>query len=70
MTALRQAVLTGVSASALMATLLVGSPGLAAEDYPVRSITLIVPFPPGGGVDTMGTKSPRPGERKLHDGAG
>jgi tripartite-type tricarboxylate transporter receptor subunit TctC len=25
-----------------------------AEDYPVRPITLIVPYPAGGGVDTMG----------------
>jgi len=26
----------------------------AAEDYPSRSLTLIVPFPAGGGVDTVG----------------
>jgi tripartite-type tricarboxylate transporter receptor subunit TctC len=26
----------------------------AAEDYPTKPITLIVPYPPGGGVDTMG----------------
>ena len=26
----------------------------SAEDYPNRPITLIVPYPPGGGVDTMG----------------
>lgn len=26
----------------------------AAEDYPSRPITLIVPYPPGGGVDVMG----------------
>jgi hypothetical protein len=26
----------------------------AAEDYPVRPITLIVPYPPGGGADAMG----------------
>ena len=25
-----------------------------AEDYPARPITLIVPYPAGGGVDTMG----------------
>jgi tripartite-type tricarboxylate transporter receptor subunit TctC len=25
----------------------------AAEDYPARQITLIVPYPPGGGVDAM-----------------
>jgi tripartite-type tricarboxylate transporter receptor subunit TctC len=28
--------------------------GWAADDYPNRPITLIVPYPPGGGVDTMG----------------
>jgi tripartite-type tricarboxylate transporter receptor subunit TctC len=26
----------------------------AADDYPTRPVTLIVPYPPGGGVDTMG----------------
>jgi tripartite-type tricarboxylate transporter receptor subunit TctC len=26
----------------------------AAEDYPVRPVTLIVPYPPGGGADAMG----------------
>src|SRR4029453_4731939 len=25
-----------------------------AEDYPSRPVTLIIPFPPGGGVDTVG----------------
>jgi tripartite-type tricarboxylate transporter receptor subunit TctC len=24
-----------------------------AQDYPTRTITLIVPYPPGGGVDAM-----------------
>ena len=39
---------------ALMALLLCGSASVAAEDYPNRPITLIVPYPAGGGVDTMG----------------
>jgi len=26
----------------------------AAQDYPTRPITMIVPYPPGGGVDVMG----------------
>src|SRR5215471_8145692 len=26
----------------------------SADDYPNRPVTLIVPYPPGGGVDTMG----------------
>jgi tripartite-type tricarboxylate transporter receptor subunit TctC len=29
-------------------------PAAWAEDYPVRPITLVVPYPPGGGVDAMG----------------
>ena len=39
---------------ALMALLLCASASVAAEDYPNRPITLIVPYPAGGGVDTMG----------------
>ena len=31
-----------------------GAPLAAAENYPARSVTLIVPYPAGGGVDTMG----------------
>ena len=27
--------------------------GALAEDYPSRQITLVVPYPPGGGVDAM-----------------
>jgi tripartite-type tricarboxylate transporter receptor subunit TctC len=50
--ALRQAVLSGLCA--LIAALSCGCLAVAAEDYPVRPITLIVPYPPGGGVDTMG----------------
>jgi tripartite-type tricarboxylate transporter receptor subunit TctC len=41
-------------AMALMALVLCESFGWAADDYPNRPITLIVPYPPGGGVDTMG----------------
>jgi tripartite-type tricarboxylate transporter receptor subunit TctC len=37
----------------LMALLCAGAFALA-DDYPNRPITLIVPYPPGGGVDTMG----------------
>ena len=30
------------------------SPRLAqAQDYPTRTVTLVVPYPPGGGVDAM-----------------
>jgi tripartite-type tricarboxylate transporter receptor subunit TctC len=41
-------------AVALMALVLGDTFGWAADDYPNRPITLIVPYPPGGGVDTMG----------------
>jgi tripartite-type tricarboxylate transporter receptor subunit TctC len=41
------------SSLALVAATACGSLA-AADDYPVRPITLIVPYPPGGGVDTMG----------------
>ena len=54
----RRIVLAGLAASAfstaLVCTLLNAATPAAAEDYPVRPITLIVPFPPGGGVDLMG----------------
>ena len=39
-----------------VAALLVAFPlgaALSAEDYPVRTVTLIVPYTPGGGVDAM-----------------
>jgi len=50
--ALRPAVLSVLCA--LIAAFLCSCLAVAAEDYPVRPITLIVPYPPGGGVDTMG----------------
>jgi tripartite-type tricarboxylate transporter receptor subunit TctC len=37
----------------LLATVLGASGAARAEDYPTRPITLIVPYPPGGGVDAM-----------------
>src|SRR5262249_2305125 len=42
-------------AALALGVLLVGiSTSAAADDYPNRAITLIVPYPAGGGVDTMG----------------
>ena len=42
------------AAAVLAAILALIAPGLAgAQDYPTRTITLIVPYPPGGGVDAM-----------------
>ena len=37
----------------LFAALCAAAPA-AAQDYPSRPITLIVPYPAGGGVDTVG----------------
>ncbi|MFZ3335628.1 MAG: tripartite tricarboxylate transporter substrate binding protein [Xanthobacteraceae bacterium] len=48
-------VFAGLTAGALIAAFAYPSPKSAfAEDYPTRPITLIVPYPAGGGVDAMG----------------
>ena len=38
---------------AIAALLCVAAHPAASQDYPTRTITMIVPFPPGGGNDTM-----------------
>src|SRR5271169_3868661 len=52
---LRRVIFAGCVACAVIAAAAcaLGNPAFA-EDYPVRPITLIVPYPPGGGVDVMG----------------
>jgi tripartite-type tricarboxylate transporter receptor subunit TctC len=42
----------GLAAAAFAAATLIVGP-VVAQDYPTRTITLIVPYPPGGGVDAM-----------------
>ena len=52
---MRRAIFASFATTALIAALL--SPLLgpaAAQDYPSRPITMIVPYPAGGGVDAMG----------------
>ena len=40
--------------AAAVALLAVATGGIAAaQDYPTRTVTLVVPYPPGGGVDAM-----------------
>jgi tripartite-type tricarboxylate transporter receptor subunit TctC len=45
---------------------LIGLPSAHAQDYPARPISLIVPYPAGGGVDTVG----RVIAQKLGEGLG
>jgi tripartite-type tricarboxylate transporter receptor subunit TctC len=46
-------VAAGLAANALFVAL-ISPPAARAEDYPTRPITMIVPYPAGGGVDAMG----------------
>src|SRR5499427_8036850 len=38
--------------AAALAVAALGAP-VAAQEYPTRTVTLVVPYPPGGGVDAM-----------------
>ena len=52
---MRRDIIAGVAAGALLVAFLAASQHrAAADDYPNHPITLIVPFPPGGGVDLIG----------------
>jgi tripartite-type tricarboxylate transporter receptor subunit TctC len=41
------------TAAALMLATMLAATSAAAADYPARAVTLVVPYPPGGGVDAM-----------------
>lgn len=41
------------TAAALMLATMLAAISAAAADYPARTVTLVVPYPPGGGVDAM-----------------
>ncbi|KRW62088.1 Bug family tripartite tricarboxylate transporter substrate binding protein [Pseudomonas sp. TTU2014-080ASC] len=45
---------SGLLRKLTLATLMVTSLSAAAGDWPSKPLTLIVPFPPGGGADTIG----------------
>ena len=62
MRTIKRASLFAVAAAALALTAAMA----AAEDYPARTISLIVPYPAGGGVDTVG----RVIANKLSEGLG
>ena len=50
-----RAINAGLWACAFAVLLICAAPRpAAAQDYPTRPITLIVPYPAGGGVDVMG----------------
>ncbi len=44
----------GIIAALVATTLCLLVDAAAAQDYPSRPVSLIVPYPPGGGVDTVG----------------
>ena len=51
---MRRVVITCLAAAVLLAGFAGPFDRAVAQDYPTRPITLIVPYPPGGGVDVMG----------------
>jgi tripartite-type tricarboxylate transporter receptor subunit TctC len=56
---LHRVMLAALAASAFFAAFVAAMPTPASaqeseKDYPTKPITMIVPYPPGGGVDTMG----------------
>jgi tripartite-type tricarboxylate transporter receptor subunit TctC len=45
--------LAGILAGALAMSLATGTAAFAEDNYPSRTITVVVPFPPGGSSDVV-----------------
>lgn len=43
------------------------APAIAADDYPVRPVTIVVPFPPGASTDILGRYDAEVLQRELHE---
>ena len=58
----------GIVALGALAAITLGVPAaaVAQDDYPNRNVTLVVPYPPGGGVDVLA----RVVAQELNDNAG
>ena len=41
------------AALAMAGLAVLAAPAVAQQDYPNRTVTLVVPYPPGGGVDVL-----------------
>lgn len=66
---------TLLAAPALLLPALASGQARAQQDYPVRPVSMVVPFPPGGGTDTLGRMAaqaltPRLGQPVVVDNRG
>ena len=52
-------------AAALAAAMVIAPGSVLAEDYPTRTVRVVVPFPAGGGADFMGREVARKLQQKL-----
>ena len=49
----------------LLLAALIWPDGAVAQDYPSRPVTLVMPYPPGGGTDVVGRQITQGLERRL-----